>query len=63
MTNIFPSILPDRDFVDERYTERELARMEWREIRRIAAAHPAEDVNGSMSRTEMEAALVGRRRV
>jgi hypothetical protein len=63
MSKVFPSILPGQAFVDERYTERELARMEWRELRSIAASHPSEEVNGSMSRDEMEAALVGARRV
>jgi len=63
MTKVFPSILPGQDFVDERYTERELERMEWNELRHIAANHPDEDVHGQMQREQMIALLVGQRRI
>lgn len=63
MTRVFPSILPGRDFVDERYTRRELQRMEWDELRNIAARHPSEDVHGRMGKHEMIDGLIDKKRV
>lgn len=63
MTKVFPSILPGRDFVDERYGRRELERMEWNDLRRIASKIESDEVNGHMPRDEMVAALEGLKRV
>ncbi len=63
MTKVFPSILPGRDFVDERYSKRELDRMEWNELRRIASLVDHDDIHGRMSRDDMIEALEGRKRV
>ena len=63
MTRVFPSILPGRDFVDERYTRRELERMEWDELRQIAARHPTDDVHGRMGKHEMIDGLTDKKRV
>jgi len=51
MSKIFPSIIPDSDklFVDDKYGEKELERMDGRELQSLAAKHPTEDVHGRMS--------------
>jgi len=59
MTTIFPSILPGTQFVDDTYTHAEVQRMEWSELRAVAASHPSDDVNGAMTADEMRSALVG----
>lgn len=64
MTTLFPSILPNgEEFVDDSYSEEELARMDWDEIRSIAAEHPTEEVNGKSDREEIEEALTGAKRI
>lgn len=62
--SLFPGILPDgEDFVDNEYSRAELERMEWGDLRSIAAEHPTEDVNGRSDREEIEDALTGVERV
>ena len=64
MTQIFPSILPDGEpFVDDSYSQEELERMEWDEIRSIAADHESDHVHGQMSKDELVEALEGKTRV
>jgi hypothetical protein len=64
MVTIFPSILPDGDnFVDNTYTSAELARMEWEELRTVAADHPTDECNGSDTAEDIRATLEGKRRV
>jgi len=60
---LWPSILPEDDFVDNQYTKEELERMEWQEIRSIAAQHPTDEINGQSDREAMEAFLEGETRV
>lgn len=61
---VFPSILPDDGpFVDDAYSCAELERMEWDDLRRVAAEHPTEDVNGKMDRETIIDALEGEPRV
>ena len=61
---LFPSITPDNEpFVDSTYGERELARMDYDELRQIAAEHESEDVNGRMSKEDIRDALEGLERV
>lgn len=61
---LFPSILPDNsEFVDDSYSRAELERMEWDELRSVAAEHPTEEVNGRSDREEIEDALTGEERV
>ena len=62
MTDIFPSIVPS-EWKDDKYSKRELERMEWDEIRHIAAQHPSDDINGQSNRDEMEEFLEGEERV
>jgi len=65
MTTVFPSILPDGDeeFVDDSYTAAELERMDWDELRAVAAATDTDAVNGKSERDEIEDVLVGHERV
>jgi len=65
MTTVFPSILPDDDeeFVDDSYTVAELERMDWDELRAVAAAADTDAVNGKSEREAIETALVGHERV
>jgi len=65
MVTLFPSIIPDSDddFVDDTYGERELERMDWDEIRSIAAEYDTDAINGRSDRVEMEAWLEGKRRL
>jgi len=65
MTTVFPSILPDDDdeFVDGSYTAAELERMDWDELRAVAAATDTDAVNGKSEREAIETALVGHERV
>jgi hypothetical protein len=64
MVKLFPSIIPgNEDFVDDSYSREELNRMEWDEIRGIAAEHPTDEVNGKSDRAEIEDALEGKERV
>ena len=62
MTDIFPSIVPS-EWKDDKYSKRELERMEWNEIRGIAAQHPSDEINGKSDRAEMEEFLEGEERV
>lgn len=63
MVQLFPSILPGVDFVDNQYSRQELERMEWQEIRSIAAEHPSEEINGQSDREKMEDFLTGEERL
>jgi len=64
MTQIFPSILPDGEpFVDDSYSKEELERMEWDEIRAIAAEIDSDEINGQSDREHMENFLEGHTRV
>ena len=64
MTQIFPSILPDGEpFVDDSYSKEELERMEWDEIRSIAATVESEEINGQSDREQMEDYLEGKKRL
>jgi len=63
MSKLFPSILPGKPFVDDSYSEAELKRMDWDQLRSIAANHPDDDVHGRMGRDEIIAALAGKQRV
>lgn len=59
------SLIPDSDeeFVDNKYQRAELERMDWQEIRGIAAEHPSDEINGQSDRGEMEDFLEGRERL
>lgn len=63
--SIFPGILPDRDdrFIDDSYSRAELERMEWQEIRAIAAEVETDEINGQSDRAKMEDVLEGHTRV
>jgi len=63
--NVFPSIIPDSDkpFVDDKYGEKELERMDGRELQSLAAKHPTEDVHGRMSADDIRDGLEGKERV
>jgi hypothetical protein len=64
MTTLFPSILPDgEDFIDDSYSLEELQRMEWDEIRSIAAQVESNEIDGKSDRGEMEQFLEGHERV
>jgi len=64
MPPLFPSILPGNgEFVDDAYTAEELERMEWQEIRSIAAEVETDEINGQSDREEMESVLEGHKRV
>jgi len=65
MSKIFPSIIPDSDklFVDDKYGEKELERMDGRELQSLAAKHPTEDVHGRMSADDIRDGLEGKQRV
>jgi len=64
MTQIFPSILPDGEpFVDDSYSREELERMEWDEIRSIAAEMDTDEINGQSDREQMEDYLEGKKRL
>jgi hypothetical protein len=63
MSDIFPSILPNRDFVDDSYSRKELERMEWAELRSVAAEHPKESVDGQTERETVIEELAGEQRV
>jgi len=65
-TTIFPSIIPDGDdeaFVDDSYTESELAGMDGNELQSLAAEHPTDEVNGHSTAEEIREALEGAERV
>lgn len=59
------SLIPDTDdeFLDNQYQAGELERMEYDELRSIAASHPSEDVHGRMSKGDLRDALEGLERV
>ena len=65
MTTLFPSIIPgsDDEFVDDAYTESELADMDGRELQSLAADHPTDDVNGHSTADEIRDALEGAERL
>lgn len=63
MTTIFPSIIPDGDFVDDSYSKSELANKEWDELRNIAKDHPKESVNGRSDKETIIDELAGETRV
>jgi hypothetical protein len=64
MVTIFPSILPDgSDFVDDAYTQAELARMDGRELQSLAAEHPTDECDGRDSADTIRAMLQGKQRV
>lgn len=65
MSTLFPSIIPDSDeeFVDDSYSRQELERMDWQEIRGIAADHESDEINGQSDREDMEDFLTGEKRV
>jgi hypothetical protein len=60
---LWPSILPGEDFVDDSYSREELERMEWDELRGIAARHETDAVNGRSDREEIEDVLEGKQRL
>lgn len=62
---VFPSILPgsDEEFVDSKYTQRELEQMDYDILRKHAAMHESEAVNGRMGKGELREGLVGLERV
>lgn len=60
---LFPSILPDREFIDDSYNRSELENKDWDELRSIAVNHPNEDVNGKSSQEEIIEELTGEPRV
>jgi hypothetical protein len=61
---LFPSILPSgEEFVDNSYSKQELERMEWQEIRSIAAQVESDEIDGQSDREDMEAFLEGHERV
>lgn len=61
--SLFPSILPDQEFVDDSYSKAELDRMDWDEIRRIAKEVDSDEINGHSEREAMEEYLEGHTRV
>lgn len=63
--SLFPSILPDVEerFVDDSYTAAELKRMDWQEIRAIAAEVDSDAIDGQSDREQMEQFLEGHERV
>ena len=65
MTKVFPSILPsgDDEFVDNKYSAKELGRMEWQEIRQIATRYDTDEINGRSERAEMIDYLEGKERL
>jgi len=64
MSKLFPSIIPGHDdFVDDSYTESELAAMDGRELQSLAAKHPTEEVNGKSKAVDIRDALEGEKRV
>jgi hypothetical protein len=65
MTQLFPSIIPDSEsaFVDDSYSRAELERMEWDEIRHIAASVETDAINGQSEREHMEDVLTGHTRL
>ena len=63
MTSVFPSILPDNDFVDDSYSRQELARMDYSDLQSIAAEVDSEDVHGRMSQDDLINGLEGKQRV
>lgn len=60
---LFPSILPGVDFVDNEYSKEELERMNWQEIRHIAAQVESDEIDGQSDREDMEAFLEGHERL
>lgn len=62
MADIFPSITPS-EWKDDKYSKQELERMEWDEIRSIAAQHDSDEINGQSERSEMEDFLAGEKRI
>ena len=65
MVDVFPSILPGRDepFVDDKYTEEELQRMDGRDLQSLAARHPTDEVNGQSTKEDIRDALEGKERI
>jgi hypothetical protein len=64
MVKLFPSILPDGEpFVDNEYSREELERMDWQEIRSIAAEIDSDEIDGQSDREDMENYLTGHERV
>lgn len=57
------SFIPDEEFVDDSYGERELERMDGRELQSLAAEHPTEEVNGKSKAEDIREALEGEKRV
>ncbi len=61
---IVPPLIPDGEpFVDDSYSKQELERMEWSEIRAIAAQVESDEINGQSDREDMEDFLEGHKRV
>jgi hypothetical protein len=60
---LFPSIIPGEEFVDDSYTQEELEKMDWQEIRSIAAEVDSEEIDGQSDREDMEEFLEGVERV
>jgi len=62
--NLFGSILPGEDeFVDDSYSKAELERMDWAELRSVAAEHPCQEVNRQTEQHEIFETLKGKERV
>jgi hypothetical protein len=64
MTTWSSALIPDdEDFVDDSYTESELADMDGRELQSLAAAHSTDEVNGKSTAEAIREALEGKERV
>lgn len=64
MSDIFPSILPDNeDFVDDSYTEEELAKMDGNELQSLAAKVESEEINGRSKAEDIRDFLEGHERI
>lgn len=59
------ALIPDSDeeFVDDAYQAGELGRMDYDELRSIAAEHPSDDVHGRMGKEALREELEGMKRV
>jgi hypothetical protein len=57
------AFIPDAEFVDDSYSERELERLDGNELQSLAAKHPTDEVNGRSKAENIRKALVGKARV
>jgi len=63
--SVFPSIIPndEGEFIDNTYTEAELERKDYHELKSIAAEHESEEVHGQMTQDDMIQGLTGLERL